>query len=103
MKKPAKKCSEIDFGSYECYAKVPGTRISVDKCLVKEIRVLRDAKVNTIGCCCGHGKKQGYIQVAPEDCKLMKELGYRRLPLDKNGNGPWCFVPKTEFPEVVPE
>lgn len=98
-----KKCSEVAFGSYECYVKVPGARFSVDKCLLKEIRVLRDAKVTTIGCCCGHGKKPAYIQVVPEDCHLMRELGYKKLPRDEHGNGPWCFVPKTVLPEVVEE
>lgn len=98
-----KKCSEVGFGTYECYVKVPGARFSVDKCLLKEIRALRDAGVVTIGCCCGHGKKPGYIQVDQDSCRFMKEMGYKRLPVDRRGNGLWCFAPKTVFPEVVEE
>lgn len=89
------KCQEVEFGSYQCYVNVPSYKISCDKCLVTEIKMLNDMGIKTIGCCCGHGKLQGYIQVAPEHIEKMEALGYKRLPLDKNGNGEWCFIPKS--------
>lgn len=36
----------------------------VDKCLIPIIRALNKAGVHTKGCCCGHGKRIGYIHLA---------------------------------------
>lgn len=89
------KCSEI--GTYDCYVEVPGTKIYCDKCLATEIKLLNEMGIKTIGCCCGHGKGKdySYIQVAPECCEKMKELGYVQQPIDEYGNGQWCFEPKS--------
>ena len=57
--------------------------------------------VVTIGSCCGHGRKQGFIQVAPQYVQKMHDLGYKQLPVDKNGFGQWCFKPKTFLLEPV--
>ncbi|HYF75269.1 MAG TPA: hypothetical protein VD757_01670 [Candidatus Nitrosocosmicus sp.] len=90
-------CKSICFGSYDCY-EYSKSGVSVDGCLVGEINSLSNKGINTIGCCCGHGKKQGYIQVTPSHINLMLNLGYEQLPLDEEGNGEWCFKPKTILP-----
>ena len=88
-------CLSVDFGSYTCYTKVPGYNIYCDKCLATEIRMLNDMGIKTVGCCCGHQRKQGYVQVAPEYVQRMVELGYQQLPETGDGCGKWCFAPKS--------
>ena len=90
-------CTNIYFGSYYCY-KETKYGFDVDGCLVKEINKLNSDGIKTIGCCCGHGRKQGYIQVAPEFVSKMLKFRYEQLPIDKNGDGQWCFKPKTILP-----
>lgn len=90
-------CKNVDFGSYTCCEDTKNG-ISVDGCLVAEVGKLVNGGIKTIGCCCGHGRAQGYIQVAPESVDDMKKLGYEQLPLDADGNGLWCFKPKTLLP-----
>ena len=70
--------------------------IYVDACLQCEIQdLIRKHGVHTIGSCCGHGVKQGYIQVAEHSVNKMLSLGYKQLPIDEQGNGVNCFMPKT--------
>ncbi len=88
-------CKKVAFGSYDCYIKVPKYNIFCDRCLATEILMLNDMGIKTIGCCCGHGKLQGYIQVSPNMVVKMKELGYKELPLNDKDNGAWCFAPKS--------
>lgn len=92
-------CRHIDFGSYNCYEETK-YGFSVDGCLVGEINHLNNNGINTVGCCCGHGKAQGYIQVSPEFVQAMLAAGYEQLPLDNYGNGLWCFRPKTHLPDA---
>ena len=92
-------CRDIAFGSYDCYEETK-YGVSVDGCLVEEINRLNNNGIKTIGCCCGHGKAQGYIQVSPEFVQAMLTGGYEQLPLDKYGNGLWCFRPKAPLPEL---
>lgn len=91
------RCKNIGFGSYDCYEQTMND-VSVDGCLVGEINHLNNLGITTIGCCCGHGKRQGYIQVTPLHIEKMINLEYEQLPLDENGNGEWCFKPKTILP-----
>lgn len=91
------RCKNVSFGSYDCYEDTMNS-VSVDGCLIGEVNKLLDNGINTIGCCCGHGKKQGYIQVSPDDIETMKKLEYEQLPIDVDGNGQWCFKPKTVLP-----
>lgn len=91
-----KNCKQIQFGSYDCYVQTK-YGFDVDKCLIDEINKLNDFGIKTIGCCCGHDKKQGFIQVSPEYVNTMINLGYQQLPIDEHGNGLWCFKPKTIF------
>lgn len=97
-------CKHSPVGEYKCYVELKTTpqsvrpSIFVDTCLQDEIYKLnRKHGIMTIGCCCGHGVTPPYIQVAPEgdNVEQMILLGYEQLPLDENGNGPWCFKPKT--------
>ena len=90
-------CKNIKYGSYDCY-KPTGNGFDADRCLISEINNLNANGIKTIGCCCGHGKKEGYIQVTPEHLEKMFKLGYEQLPIDENKNGEWCFKPKTVFP-----
>ena len=100
-------CVNSPIGEYQCYAKIRFSAqselnpICVDTCLQHEIHELFYCGVNTIGCCCGHGVKQAYIQVSPQSVKKMHELGYTQLEEDEHGNGKWCFRPKTYFPEPI--
>ena len=88
-------CVNIPYGSYICYEIIPELNICVDKCLVDEIKELNQLGIKTIGCCCGHGKSNGFIQVQKKYVSIMKELGYTQLLVDANGNGKWCFEPKS--------
>lgn len=97
------QCSEAGRGTHRCYAAVPGHNISCDRCLVTEIRMLNDAGIQTIGCCCGHGIDAGYIQVDPKYHDEMKWFGYTERKLDLFGNSLWCFIPKSVLPITVPK
>ena len=90
-----RNCQEVEFGSYLCYAKVPDYDISCDKCLATEIRMLNDLGIRTIGCCCGHMRTQGYIQVEQNSVFLMEMLSYQQLPEAEDGSGKCCFAPKS--------
>jgi len=48
----------------------------IDKCIAEEVQSLWDLGITTVGCCCGHNKPIGYIQVIQEDINQMIELGY---------------------------
>lgn len=92
-------CRNVKFGTYECYEDTK-YGFPVDGCLVGEINRLNNSGVKTIGCCCGHGKKPAYIQVAPEYGKQMEVAEYIKFELDEHGNGEWCFIPKTPLPKA---
>lgn len=38
--------------------------VAVDSCIADLVRALNDANIETIGCCCGHGKENGSILLA---------------------------------------
>ena len=102
-------CIHSPIGEHKCNVKInfmpqSGQEpICVDTCLQNEIQdLIRKYKIWTIGSCCGHGVKQGFIQVAENCVEKMLELGYKPLPIDGFGNGKNCFVPKTRlYIEVV--
>ena len=76
--------------------------IGFDTCLQDEITdLIRHHYIWTVGCCCGHGIKQPYIQVSDTSVKKMFDLGYELLPVDKYGNGRNCFKPKTILPNYL--
>lgn len=102
------QCKHSPIGEYKCYVKLyfspqSGRKpICVDTCLQAEINdLIRKHKINTVGCCCGHGIKQAYIQVSDESVNKMIALGYKLIPLEPNGDGPNCFVPKSVLPVLT--
>ena len=97
-------CVDSPIGEYECSVETKSKwePICVDICLRHEIHeLIFKHNVSTIGSCCGHGKKQAYIQVSPQSVQKMHELGYEPLPEKADGQGKWCFKPKTYFLEPV--
>lgn len=103
-------CNNSRIGEYKCYVEIfsspqSGKKpIAVDTCLQHEIWYLnKKCGINTIGCCCGHGRKTPYIQVSEKYVQKMHELGYKPLPEEADGQGKWCFKPKTYFLEPVSE
>lgn len=51
-------------------------KIEIDACLKEEIEKLWSKGIKTCGCCCGHGRNLGFIQVSDENIESMKKLGY---------------------------
>jgi hypothetical protein len=101
-------CNDSPIGEYRCYVEILSSQqserkpICVDTCLQDEIYELnRKYGISTIGCCCGHGVKEAYIQVLPQYVQKMHELGYKQLSVKEDGQGKWCFKPKTYFLEPV--
>lgn len=101
-------CVDSPVGEYRCQVEIQFSTqsgrepICVDTCLQHEIHeLIRKHNVNTIGCCCGHGRKQAYIQVSHQSVQKMHELGYVQLPEKEDRQGMWCFKPKTYFLEPV--
>ena len=97
-------CIHSPIGKHKCNVKIhfmPQSHqesICVDTCLQNEIQdLIRKYGVWTVGSCCGHGVKQGFIQVDDNSVVKMLELGYKQLPDDENGNGKNCFSPKTQL------
>jgi len=101
-------CIDSPIGEYRCAVEIQFSPqsgrepICVDTCLQHEIHdLIFKHNINTIGSCCGHGRKQAYIQVSFQSVQKMHELGYEPLPEKADGQGKWCFKPKTFFPEPV--
>lgn len=85
VKRPERKDSRLDGcchpGSYKCselafYDQDRGKCVFADKCLVPELRKLRDSGIRTIASCCGHGTMRPSIVVAPECENEMRQQGY---------------------------
>lgn len=52
-------------------------KITMDACISYEVRDLWKKGIRTLGCCCGHGRLLGFIQVVEEDIPKMEDLGYQ--------------------------
>lgn len=109
------KCINITPGSVECYKQmvtleVPETvelfynrpekdrrhHVSIDPCLVNEIKKLWSLGISTTGCCCGHNTPdRSYIGVYEQFIPKMKELGYevRKNQFDHSRED--SFIPKS--------
>lgn len=101
-------CVDSPIGEYRCaveirYSPQSGKKpICCDTCLQYEVYNLNKKHgITTIGSCCGHARKQAYIQVAPQYVQKMKELGYEALSENGDGQAKWCFKPKTYFHKPV--
>lgn len=95
-------CKDSPIGECKCYVEIKSTpqsgikSICVDTCLQDEVyNLIKKHGIRTLGCCCGHGTNAPYIQVDEHDVEDMVMMGYKQLPIDENGNGKWCFKPKT--------
>lgn len=83
------------------YNSTPGEykeSIRVDKCIAKEIEHLWSLGVVTLGCCCGHGRHLGFINVDEKSVPLMKELGYEHYIFEEEFGGTErkdSFIPKS--------
>ena len=85
--------TESHMQHYECQVII--NNIGVDGCLWQEIKYLHNLGIKTKGCCCGcHIDKQAaaYIQVIPEQEKIMEILGYKAaLQLGLKRKKLWIF------------
>lgn len=74
--------------------------ILIDKCLAQEIQTLWQKGIHTRGCCCGHGKETGSIEVERTDLGKMIELGYEwytDYPDEFGGKNRFdAFIPKSK-------
>lgn len=70
-------------------------QIEIDDCLVNEIVGLWLMGIHTRGCCCGHNKLTGYIEVERTDIPKMIAHGYKFFT-EKEYNDFDTFVPKSE-------
>ena len=55
--------------------------IEVDRCVMKDLRIIWEAGISTVCCCCGHGSVAAFICVSHADREKMIDLGYREMPL----------------------
>ena len=55
--------------------------------MAKEIKKLWSHGIRTRGCCCGHSRCLGFIQVSDEDISKMEELGYCHYIYEDNFGG----------------
>lgn len=84
-----------NFIPYNCDRTEYKTEVVVDACLADEIEDLWSMGIRTMGCCCGHGRHLGMIQVLPEDIKKMIELGYDFYNYKEDINRVDSFIPKS--------
>lgn len=96
-------CVNIDFGSEENFAQqilldIPdhmedyrfarisaglSRQISVDPCIVEEIKYLWSLGIETHGSCCGHNKEESFVNIHNKDIDKMLRLGYVQNHWDK--------------------
>lgn len=65
----------------ECSVRVEipkaGITVTVERCILPELRRLWEQGIVTFCSCCGHGREDGWIAVGPLDRAAMEALGYR--------------------------
>lgn len=72
--------------------------VVVDSCLADEIEQLWANGIVTTGCCCGHGKGLGFINVRSDCIDKMIELGYQNYIFNDEFGGVErkdTFIPKS--------
>jgi hypothetical protein len=70
--------------------------VTVDECIKKEIEQLWEKGIRTTGCCCGHGKRCGFIEVIDEDVEEMKKMGYLHYMYNNDPKRKDAFIPKAK-------
>lgn len=84
----------IKYNTTNEYKKI----IQIDFCLKQEIQYLWNQGIRTTGCCCGHGRNLGFIQVLDEDINAMYDLGYQNYIYEDDFGGVErkdTFIPKS--------
>ena len=76
-------------------AGLPGNGITVDTCLKSEILYLWRSGIRTHGCCCGHNKFGGYINIDEEDVPKAAKLGYKLYSYEKDLKRTDTIIPKS--------
>lgn len=72
--------------------------VGVDACLAEEIKNLWEQGIKTTGCCCGHGRNLGFIEVTDECITGMEMLGYQHYIYSDEFGGVErkdAFIPKS--------
>lgn len=95
-------CKNVEMGSYDnqvllgyypvmqdyynnrIKAGLSGYGIPVDRCIVAEVIELWEANIQTYGCCCGHNKVAGFINVGEEDFNKAITLGWVKYEFKDN-------------------
>lgn len=90
-------CHSIDFGTYDNAVAIQapwGELITLDICVIPEIKWLWDNGVRTTGSCCGHGDRSLAVICADDNSQSkMEKLGYKPHP-----KAPHCYISKTAPP-----
>ncbi len=82
-------CKNIRGASKEAFDQMvqlpyQGKTVSIDPCIVDEIKSLWAVGIHTLGSCCGHNNHEGTICVHERDVFEMIELGYELSTLYEN-------------------
>jgi len=76
---------KVGFGTFEneenVYYPLEDKFISVDKCLIPELKYLWQRGIETVWCCCGHNIDDGVIFVKKSCIDKMIDLGYNLRPI----------------------
>jgi hypothetical protein len=86
-------CHNVDFGTYKNTVPVQspwGKIVTIDICMIPEVKWLWDQEIETVESCCGHNRQPGYIAVKEEYRNKMQELGYQPYPA-----APHCYLSKS--------
>lgn len=70
--------------------------LDIDNRIVDEIKGLWNIGIHTRGCCCGHNKLGGYIEVERTDIPKMINLGYEIYAGEEANTYFDTFVPKSK-------
>ncbi len=88
-------CVNVQFGTYEAgvVVRLPwkDKRVTIDKCILGEIRKLWVVGIRTTCNCCGHNKIPAMVCVEEESAVKMEEMGYERLPNPSGEMNPDTF------------
>lgn len=76
-----------NFITYNYDSKKYKNSILVDECLADEIESLWNKGIRTTGCCCGHGKYLGFINVCQDDIEKMEHFGYQHYIFEDDFGG----------------
>lgn len=74
----------MDFYRKTRYKAGLSGEISIDPCIVEEIKDLWSKGIVTYGSCCGHNTHESMVNVRDDQSGLMIEMGYVMNHPDKN-------------------